>query len=499
MEKQTVDVVIVGGGLSGIGAAAHMGMKCAEKSYVVLEAREDLGGTWDLFRYPGIRSDSDMHTLGFSFKPWSDAKAIADGPSIKKYIKETADEYGITSRLRLGHTVISAQWSSERALWSVVARRRDGTEVEFECRFLFMGSGYYSYQQGYAPRFEGQEDFHGPIVHPQFWPQDLDYRNKRVVIIGSGATAITLVPEMSKQAAHVTMLQRSPSYVVARPGKDRIANFLRRNVSEGVSYGFTRWKNILLGRYFNHRARSKPESTAKLLQKWARKRLPEGYDMRHFTPSYKPWDQRICLAPDGDFFEAIQSGKASVETDHIERFTSTGIQLKSGKTLEADIIVTATGLKLVTGGEVDVKVDGQPIRFGDTLSYKGVMFSGVPNFVLVFGYTMASWTLKADLAAIYLCRLINHLDSINKSIALPPHPTEVMETRPLIDFTSGYVQRAVQELPKQGDRPPWLVHQDYLADRKVLLREPINDGVLQFPEPKMAQVTDSPAQVAATT
>lgn len=481
MRKQTVDIVIVGAGLSGIGAAVHLGVQCPRKSYVVLEARDDLGGTWDLFRYPGIRSDSDMHTLGFSFKPWNDSKAIADGAAIKKYIQATADEYDVSPKVRLKHKVISAAWSSDSARWLVSAQAPDDSTVQFESRLLFMGSGYYSYDQSYEAHFEGKKDFQGKIVHPQFWPEDLDYSNKRIVVIGSGATAVTLVPEMSKQAAHVTMLQRSPSYIVSRPGKDIIANFLRKYVSGSVSYKLTRWKNILLSRYMNARAHKKPDATAKVLLKWAQKRLPPDYDMRHFTPSYKPWDQRICLAPDGDFFAAISSGQASIETDHIERFTDSGILLKSGKTLEADIIVTATGLKMITGAEVDIKVDGNTVNFGDTLSYKGVMFSNVPNFILVFGYTMASWTLKADLAALYFCRLINYLDEHKADFALPYlADPDKMEKRPMLDFSSGYVQRATADLPKQGSEHPWLVRQDYLEDRKVLLREAIEDGVLQF-------------------
>lgn len=480
MTAERIDVVIVGAGLSGIGAAVHLGKECPNKSYVLLEAREDLGGTWDLFRYPGIRSDSDMHTLGFSFKPWKGAKAIADGPSIKKYMEETADEYGIRPQLRLKHKVVSAEWSSDRARWLVSAQAPDTRPIQFECQFLFMGSGYYSYEEAYEPHFAGKEDFQGELVHPQFWPEDLDYKNKRIVVIGSGATAVTLVPELSKHARHVTMLQRSPSYIVSRPGKDIIADLLRK-LSETLSYRATRWKNILLTRHLNRRAHEKPDNTARMLLKWARKRLPDGYDMRHFTPSYKPWDQRICLAPDGDFFAAISSGRASIETAHIERFTERGILLKFGKTLDADIIVTATGLKMVTGAKVAIKVDNRPINFGNTFSYKGVMFSNVPNFILVFGYTMASWTLKADLAAKYFCRLLQALDKRNADFALPYlADPDSMEKRPMLDFSSGYVQRAAADLPKQGDDHPWLVNQDYLQDRKVLLREPIEDGVLQF-------------------
>lgn len=479
MNQETVDVVIVGAGLSGIGAAVHLGLKCPDKSYLVLEAREDMGGTWDLFRYPGIRSDSDMYTLGFSFKPWRDAKAIADGPAIKKYIRETADEYGVSPKVRFKHKVVGAYWSSEKARWTVTVQPPKGDKFKIESQFLFMGSGYYSYKEGYDPNFEGRESFKGEIIHPQFWPEDLDYRNKKVVVIGSGATAVTLVPKMSKQAAHVTMLQRSPTYIVARPGSDVIANSLRAILPGKTAYAITRWKNILLGRFLNHMAKKKPDATAEKFLTWAQKRLPEGYDMRHFTPTYNPWDQRICLAPDGDFFAAIKDGNASVETDHIERFTEQGILLKSGKTLEADIIVTATGLKMQTGADVDIQVDGKPIRFGETFSYKGVMFSDVPNFILVFGYTMASWTLKADLAAIYCCRLLNFMSEYKVDMAVPRAPAEMKEV-PFLDFSSGYVQRALEHLPKQGDRAPWLVHQDYLADRKVLLREPVEDGVIQF-------------------
>jgi cation diffusion facilitator CzcD-associated flavoprotein CzcO len=477
----TTDVVIVGAGISGIGAAAHLGMQCPNQRYVVLEAREHVGGTWDLFRYPGIRSDSDMHTLGFSFNPWNHQDAIADGSKIRNYIAETAEQFGVTPNLRLGHKVISAHWSSEQARWRIIAQRRDGTQVIFDARFLFMGSGYYSYEQAHEPHFAGREDFQGQIVHPQFWPESLDVSGKRVVVIGSGATAVTLIPSLAQHAEHVIMLQRSPTYIVARPARDRLANVLKKILPGNVGAHVTRWKNVLLGRYFVNRSRKRPQRVMEFLLKLAKAELPEGYNMAHFTPRYNPWEQRVCLAPDGDFFQSIRENKASIVTDHIDRFTATGIRLKSGQELRADIIVTATGLKLLTGGHVDMAIDGRALRFGDVFSYKGVMFSNVPNFSLVFGYTAASWTLKADLAAIYCCRLIKFMDEHGYDVALPylAEP-EAMEKRPMLSFSAGYVQRSIAELPKQGPSHPWVINQDYLLDRKILLRDPLEDGVLQF-------------------
>ncbi|GAB1256063.1 NAD(P)/FAD-dependent oxidoreductase [Aurantivibrio plasticivorans] len=476
---EEVDVVIVGGGLSGIGAAVHLQQQCPGKRYVLLESRDALGGTWDLFRYPGIRSDSDMHTLGFSFNPWPDAKAIADGPAIKRYINDTADKFSVTPHIRLSHRVTQAFWSDETQRWTITVQH-GGNTLQFIAQFLFMGSGYYNYNAGHNPLFPNESDFKGEIIHPQFWPEELDYRDKNMVIIGSGATAVTLVPTLAKTAKHVTMLQRSPTYIVARPGKDRIANLLKSLLSDTLAYKITRKKNIWLSRFFNSRIQKNPGKAKKFLLKLTRKELPEGIDIKHFTPDYMPWDQRICLAPDGDFFSALRNGSASIVTGDIESFSSSGITLKSGHTLEADIIVKATGLELVTGGHVDIRVNNEPIHFGETVSYKGVMFSGVPNFVLVFGYTMASWTLKADLAALYFCRMINHLDRTGYSMACPPRPPQDLQIKPLLSFNSGYVQRAEAKLPKQGDRPPWVVHQDYLADRQVLLNEEIPDGVMVF-------------------
>jgi monooxygenase len=496
---QSIDVVIVGAGLSGIGAAAHLGMQCPNRKYVVLEARDQVGGTWDLFRYPGIRSDSDMHTLGFSFNPWQEEDAIADGSKIRNYIAETAEQFGITPNLRLGHKVLGAHWSSARARWRVTAQRRDGTRVVFDARFLFMGSGYYNYDQAHDPQFEGRENFRGQIVHPQFWPESLDVAGKRVVVIGSGATAVTLIPSLAQHAEHVTMLQRSPTYIVARPARDRLANLLMRILPGNVGAHASRWKNVLLGRYFVNRSRKRPQRVMEFLLKLAKAELPDGYNMAHFTPRYNPWEQRVCLAPDGDFFQSIRESKASIVTDQIERFTAEGILLKSGQELRADIIVTATGLKMLTGANVNIAVDAQPLRFGDVVSYKGVMFSNVPNFSLVFGYTAASWTLKADLAAIYFCRLVKFMDEHGYDVAQPYlADPDAMEKLPMLSLSAGYVQRSLNDLPKQGPRHPWVIHQDYLMDRKILLRDPLEDGVLQFsrltePAPANTANTDTPA------
>ena len=480
-DAQEIDVVIVGAGISGIGAAAHLGMQCPGKKYVLLEARDAVGGTWDLFRYPGIRSDSDMHTLGFSFHPWKQRDAIAEGSKIRNYIVETADQYAVTPNLRLGHKVTKAHWSSERARWRVTAQRRDGVCVVFDARFLFMGSGYYSYDEAHQPQFAGREQFQGAIVHPQFWPENFDVTGKRVVVIGSGATAVTLIPSLARQAEHVTMLQRSPTYIVARPARDWLANLLKKILPGEAGAHASRWKNVLLGRYFVNRSRKRPQRVMEFLLKLAKAELPAGYDMTHFTPRYNPWEQRVCLAPDGDFFQAIREGTASIVTDQIECFTRTGIRLQSGQELQADVIVTATGLKMLTGANVDFAVDGLPLRFGDVFSYKGVMFSNVPNFALVFGYTAASWTLKADLAALYFCRLIKFMDEHGHDVALPylAEP-DALEKRPMLSLSAGYIQRALTELPKQGPGHPWVIHQDYLMDRKILLRDPLQDGVLHF-------------------
>ncbi|MFN3943819.1 MAG: flavin-containing monooxygenase [Allosphingosinicella sp.] len=475
------DVLIVGAGLSGIGAAWHLQERAPGRSFVILEGREAIGGTWDLFRYPGVRSDSDMYTLGYSFRPWTEAKAIADGPSILDYVRDTAREAGIDRKIRFRHHVKKAEWSSADARWTVEAERTDtGERVRFSCGWLHMCSGYYDYAEGYDPDFPGRDRFAGRIVHPQFWPEDLDYKGKKVVVIGSGATAVTLVPEMAKDAAHVTMLQRSPTYMVSRPSEDGIANFLRRILPGKLAYDIVRWKNVGLQLFFFQLARKRPDKVRKRLLDELAKLLPEGYDIgTHFTPRYNPWDQRLCLVPDADMFEAVSSGRASIVTDQIESFTETGIRLRSGKELEADIIVTATGLKLQLLSDVVFTVDGEVRDLSKALSYKAMMFGDVPNLSYTFGYTNASWTLKADLTASYLCRLLNHLEKEGLEIAVPRRDPDVEEI-PFLDFTSGYVQRAIDILPKQGATQPWRVTQNYAKDMAALRFGKLEDGVMHF-------------------
>jgi len=482
------DVVIVGAGLSGVGAAYHLQDKCPGKSYVILEGRDSMGGTWDLFRYPGIRSDSDMHTLGYNFKPWREAKAIADGPSILNYVKETAAEHGIDKHIRYRHLVKRATWSSSDAVWTIEAYGKDRHEATIiRCSVILMCAGYYSYERGYTPEFRGRERFEGDIIHPQEWPENLDYRGKRVVVIGSGATAVTLIPEIAKEAAHVVMLQRSPSYVISRPDKDMIANFLRKVLPEKVAYAITRWKNIRLQQTLYRRTRTAPEKVKRMLLKWVRKELGPNYDVeKHFTPRYDPWDQRLCLVPNSDLFHAIRSGKASVVTDHIDTFTEKGILLKSDEELEADIVVTATGLNLVLLGGAEFVVDGQPVKFPKTFSYKGMMYSDVPNLVSTFGYINASWTLRADLTAEFFCRLINRMDDKGVRQCTPRlrDADQDMSARPWVtDFSSGYMQRIMHLFPKQGDREPWLNTQNYSRDKKLIRDATIEDGVLLFSNP----------------
>jgi cation diffusion facilitator CzcD-associated flavoprotein CzcO len=473
------DVLIVGAGLSGVGAACHLTMKCRGKSYAILEARGAIGGTWDLFRYPGIRSDSDMYTLGYIFRPWREAKAIADGPDIRAYVEETAADYGVTPHIRFGHKVKRADWSSAEARWTVEAEHEGGI-VRFTCRFLVMGSGYYDYGAGHRPAFEGEADFAGRIVHPQFWPQDLDWTGKRVVVIGSGATAVTLVPEMAKRAAQVTMLQRSPSYVVSRPAVDGIAEGLKRLLPATLAYRLTRLKNVALTMFFFNLARRRPARVKEKLVAMVRDELGPDFDVEtHFTPRYNPWDQRVCLVPDGDLFAAIREGKVSVETGAIERFEREGIRLASGTMLPADVIVTATGLNIALMGGAQLSVDGQTQDLSQALTYKAIMFSGVPNLAFIFGYTNASWTLKADLAADYVCRLVNYMDRKGYRSAVPVAGSDVRPV-PFLDFTSGYVQRALGTLPRQGDRKPWRLNQNYLLDALALKLGRVEDGTLRF-------------------
>jgi cation diffusion facilitator CzcD-associated flavoprotein CzcO len=475
------DVLIVGAGISGIGAGYHLQTHCPNKTYAIFEGRAAIGGTWDLFRYPGIRSDSDMYTLGFSFRPWTQAKAIADGPAILSYLRETAADYGIDKHIRFQCKVTGAAWDSASSLWTVdYVEVPEGRKAQATCRFLHMCAGYYNYAAGYRPEFRDEARFKGVIVHPQFWPEGLDYAGKRVVVIGSGATAVTLVPEMAKAAAHVTMLQRSPTYVVSRPAEDALANKLRARLPARLAYNLIRWRNVLFGMYFFNRMRKKPEEAKTALIGMVKARLGPDYDVAtHFTPTYNPWDQRLCLVPDADLFEALKAGTASVVTDQIDAFTEDGIRLTSGSVLQADVIVTATGLDMQLMSGLTATVDGEVVNFPETFSYKGMMYSGVPNLASTFGYTNASWTLKADLTAEYLCRLINFMDRKGFT-ECRPEPEGPIEPAPWLDFSSGYVRRALSRLPKQGTQAPWRVYQNYVLDLLAFRFGKIDDGVMRF-------------------
>ncbi len=481
-QAEHVDVVIVGAGLSGIGAAHHLRAALPGRSYAILEARTASGGTWDLFRYPGLRSDSDLHTYGYAFKPWTNEKSIADGEAILDYIRETAREGAIDEHIRFSHEVRRIEWSSAEARWTVDALRTDtGEEIRMSCSWVFCASGYYRYSAGYRPEFPGEERFAGEIVHPQHWPEDLDYAGKRVLVIGSGATAVTLVPAMAGTAAHVTMLQRSPSYVVSLPEKDLVANALKRWLPAERAYALTRRKNIWMQRTFYNLSRSRPGLVKKLLRFGLERHLPAGYDIdRHFTPDYDPWDQRLCAVPDGDLFAAISSGSAEIVTDRIREFTETGIALQSGGELEADIIVTATGLDLVALGGIEIILDEQPVALPEKLVYKSAMLSDVPNLTFVFGYTNSSWTLKLDLVCDWTCRLLSHMDRRGYDTCIPVNSDQGIETRPFLDFGAGYVKRAVSSFPRQGTSGPWQVKMSYAQDVRVLRDGAIEDGVLKF-------------------
>jgi cation diffusion facilitator CzcD-associated flavoprotein CzcO len=485
-EEKDFDVIVVGAGISGIGSAYRLQKECPDRSFAILEGRSNLGGTWDLFRYPGIRSDSDMHTLGFSFKPWKAAKSIADGPAILEYLEETVDEFGIKEKIKFNHHVSVAEWSNEKARWVLKASNSEtGETIEYTCNFLLMCSGYYSYKSGYTPSFEGLETYSGQIVHPQEWPENIDYENKNVVVIGSGATAVTLVPAMAESAEHVVMLQRSPSYVVARPDHDPFAGLLRKIMPEKIAYYLTRKKNIFGQNYIYKMTRKDPEKIKEKLLSGVRMALGSEYDIdRHFTPSYNPWDERLCLVPNGDLFKSIRDGKVSVVTESIERFTREGILLKTGEELKADIIVTATGLNLVTLGEVEFRVDGHPVDFSETWIYKGLAYSDVPNLISTFGYINASWTLRADINSSYACRLLNHMKKTGAERATPRlrESDADMPQRDWIEgFSSGYMKRSMSEMPKQGDREPWLNTQDFYKDKKMLSRNTsLEDGVMEF-------------------
>ncbi|MGD1217158.1 flavin-containing monooxygenase [Streptomyces krungchingensis] len=486
-----LDVLIIGAGISGIGAGRYLKTELPSKTFAILEARAASGGTWDLFRYPGIRSDSDLHTFGYEFKPWRDEESIASAPRILTYLRETATENGLDSHIRYHHKVLSVSWSTGQARWTVHIERADtGERTTLTCAWLFCAGGYYRYDEGFTPHFEGRERFRGPIVHPQQWPEDLDYAGKRVVVIGSGATAVTLLPAMADTAAHVTMLQRTPSYILPVPKKDVIANALKKYLGPERGYALTRRKNIAQQRFVWYFCRRHPKAARRLIR-WANaKQLPDGYPLdEHFNPPYDPWDQRLCAVPDGDLFKAIAAGKASVVTDRITTFTEDGVRLESGRELEADVVVTATGLNVQAFGGIAVTVDGEEIRLPDTVAYKGMMLSGIPNLAFSIGYTNSSWTLKVGLLCEHFCRLLAHMDAAGHDICRPEVADPAMETRPFLDFAAGYIRRAVHQLPRQGDRMPWLTSMDYHSDVKLLRADSVVDPELHFSRIEASRAT----------
>lgn len=484
------DTLIIGAGLSGIGAAYYLQKHHPAKSFVILEAREATGGTWDLFRYPGIRSDSDLHTFGYEFKPWVDDQAIASADKILDYLRQTAAENDIDRHIRFQQKVCSVAWSTDKACWHVDIERVDtGERSSMTCNWLFSAAGYYRYDKGYTPDFKGVEQFNGQVIHSQEWPEDLDYQGKRVVVIGSGATAVTLVPAMTDKAKHVTMLQRTPSYVMSLPSEDVIANGLRKCLPDDMAYALTRRKNIAIARGIWRFCQRFPNLARKAIRYSNKRALPKGYPVdEHFNPPYNPWDQRLCAVPDGDLFKVISEGKASVVTDHIETFTEKGVLLKSGQLLEADIIVTATGLNLQVFGGISVFVDGKPVDMSEKVAFKGLMLDGIPNFAFAIGYTNSSWTLKIGLVCEHLCRILSHMDKHDQSICCPVLPSPDMPTRPLLDFGAGYVLRALSRLPRQGEGAPWLVPMDYVVDKKLMRQGPVEDSNLKFYSPTKEQV-----------
>ncbi len=478
------DTVIIGAGLSGIGAACHLRRECPSRSFVILEARARMGGTWDLFRYPGIRSDSDMHTLGYDFKPWTGGKVIADGPAILDYIKETAAEFQVEDHIRYNRKVIAMDWSSGEARWRLTLAEPDGAITMLTANFVISAAGYYDYDKGHDPHFDGREDFKGDIIHPQHWPENYDVTGKKIVVIGSGATAVTLVPNLAETAAHVTMLQRSPTWIASQPDTDWIANILRKILPSKLAYKLTRAKNIAYTRFIYSRAQTKPKKVGEYLLNKIRKELGEDFDVEtHFTPRYNPWDQRLCLVPNSDLFKAMRAGQASVVTDHIERFVDGGVLLKSGETLPADLIVTATGLEVVFAGASEISVDGAVQDLSQKFGYYGLMFSDIPNLTAIFGYTNASWTLRADLISRFSCRLMNHMDERGLDGVTPRAP-EDLTARPWLDFEAGYIKRVVDKIPKQGDRDPWQNKQDYKFDKAVLLTSALENAALEFTSSK---------------
>lgn len=482
MTQNHFNVIVVGAGISGIGAGYYLQKKCPNKSFVILEGRDNIGGTWDLFRYPGIRSDSDMNTMGFRFKPWMGVKSIADGPSILSYLHETVKENDLNKKIQFNQWVNEASWSSRDSQWTVQVENKKTQELQdFTCDFLFLCGGYYNYEEGYTPHFAGRENFLGQIIHPQKWPKNLDYKNKKVVVIGSGATAVTIIPTMAEEAAHVTMLQRSPTYFLSAPDEDPVGNFLRKFISSKLTYKLVRWKNIRFQWWFFQKCRKFPKKVKEFLIKQVREELGPNYDIEtHFTPKYNPWEQRMCLVPNGDFFNAINAGKASVITDHIDRFTKKGIKLKSGGEVEADLIVTATGLNLEVCNGIKLEVDNNEVDISKTMTYKGMMFSDVPNLVATFGYTNASWTLRADLTSEYVCRLLNFMDKKGYANCCPRTAEHVEPDGDWLDFTSGYVKRSMHKFPKQGSRDPWRNTQNFPKDVLAIRWGNIDNKELKF-------------------
>lgn len=483
MTNPHYDILIIGAGLSGIGAACHLTEKCPNKSYAILERRNALGGTWDLFRYPGVRSDSDMYTLGYHFNPWTEPKVLADGPAIKNYIRETAAKFNILDKIQYGLKIIKASWSSAASQWTLTAEHEaTGEQRQFTCNFLEMCTGYYNYDTGYMPDFPGIKNFKGQVIHPQHWPEDLDYSGKRVVVIGSGATAVTVVPAMTDKAAHVTMLQRSPSYVISLPAIDKLAIWTQKILPKKWAYWLTRLRNLAIQKWLYNSSKKHPERMRRFFLSGVRKQMGPDYDMTHFKPNYNPWDERVCAVPDADLFHAIKSGKASVATDHIETFTETGIQLRSGASLDADIVITATGLDLQLMGGMAVDIDGQTRDTHDIMTYKAVLIQDVPNAAILFGYTNAPWTLKADIAAAYVCRLLNHMDKTGHKVVTPrdEEGCAIEDVSVLDAMKSGYVKRAAPTLPRQGNKMPWQVLNDYKRDKQAMFKEPLEDEYLVF-------------------
>jgi cation diffusion facilitator CzcD-associated flavoprotein CzcO len=475
-----LDVVIVGAGIAGIGGACHLRRRCPEKSYAILEAREDLGGTWDLFRYPGIRSDTDMYTLGYGFRPWRESSAIADGETILRYLRETAEDHGVAARIRYRHRVVSVSWSTAESRWTVEVERGEvGERVRLSCGFLYVCGGYFRYDTGHRPEFPGEERFAGQIVHPQHWPEDLDCAGSRVVVIGSGATAVSLAPPLSEQAARVTILQRSPGYMISIPSRDPVAGLAHRALPDRLAFRLVRWKNVSRQTAFYQLCRQAPGIGKWFLRRGVRRALPAGFDVdTHFKPRYDPWDKRLCVVADGDLFEAIAAGRVEVVTDRIETFTEGGVALASGAELEADVIVTATGLDMQFLGGIEVSVDGDRVELAERIAYKGMMLAGVPNLAFALGYTNASWTLKVDLTAEHLCRLLAHMDAGGYSSCQSPEPPPGLDPEPLFNPNSGHVQRALERLPKQGSRLPWRSRGNYALDLVALRYGPVDDGLL---------------------